>query len=324
MSRSNTIRRTDIEQIVVHTTTIISQECECLDCGQTTIPKTGQTLGTSFGPNLQKTVLRLWEDNVPVWRIARFVGEMIGEKISPAAIQNCLKACSKRLEPVAEEIKKSVAEAEFVNIDETRVWKRGKMCHAWVFVTMYAAWYLIAGDRGGAVLDVHFPYPSAKVGSDGYVVYGRFEVRQRCWSHILRKAKFLADHTDNRDGARMLHLLLQQLFVDSKDLAARNAMSMHDHLVQEAIGLADRYDKAGFKKFAFPWRFRVWITSTEKNPRSSRTLLDLILNSEPPSCATPPRTSLRSCCTPEWPPQTTLPKGACARWSYTARCAGSL
>ena len=47
-----------------------------------------------------------------------------------------------------------------------------------------------------------------------------------------------------------LHLLLQQLFVDSKDLAARNAMSMHDHLVQEAIGLADRYGKAGFKKFA--------------------------------------------------------------------------
>ena len=67
---------------------------------------------------------------------------MIGEKIPPAAIQNCLKVCSKRLEPVAWEIKKSVVEAEFVNIDETRVWKKGKMCHAWVFVTMYAAWPL--------------------------------------------------------------------------------------------------------------------------------------------------------------------------------------
>ena len=67
VSRSDTIRRTDTEQIVVHTTTIVSQEYECLDCGQATIPKTGHTPGTSFGSNLQKTVLRLWEDNVPVW-----------------------------------------------------------------------------------------------------------------------------------------------------------------------------------------------------------------------------------------------------------------
>ena len=43
---------------------------------------------------------------------------------------------------MAWEIKKSVVEAEFVNIDETRVWKEGKMCHAWVFVTMYAEWSL--------------------------------------------------------------------------------------------------------------------------------------------------------------------------------------
>ena len=59
VSRNNPIQRTDIEPIVVHTTTIVSQECECLDCGQTAIPKTGQTPGTLFGPNLQKTVLRL-------------------------------------------------------------------------------------------------------------------------------------------------------------------------------------------------------------------------------------------------------------------------
>ena len=97
MSRNNPIQRTYIEPIVVHAITIVNQECECLDCGQATVPKTGQTPGTSFGPNLQKTVLRLWESNVPVRRIARFVGEMIGEKIPPTAIQNCLKACSKRL-----------------------------------------------------------------------------------------------------------------------------------------------------------------------------------------------------------------------------------
>lgn len=250
VSRNNPIQRTDIEPIVVHTITIVNQECECLDCGQATVPKTGQTPGTSFGPNLQKTVLRLWEDNVPVWRIARFVGEMIGERISAAAVQNCLKACSKRLEPAAEEIKKSVAEAEFVNIDETRVWKRGKMCHAWIFATMYAMWFLIAGSRGSAVLDVHFPYPSAKVGCDGYVVYDRFQVRQRCWAHILRKAEFLVSHTDNRDEARVLYLLLSQLFTHAKSLAAKNIVSMHDHLVQETVGLADRYDKAGLKKFA--------------------------------------------------------------------------
>ena len=44
VSRNNPIQRTDIEPIVVHTITIVNQECECLDCGQATVqdgPDTG-------------------------------------------------------------------------------------------------------------------------------------------------------------------------------------------------------------------------------------------------------------------------------------------
>lgn len=249
--RDRTTQQVDIEPVVVHTTTVVSRECRCLDCGKTTLPETGSTPGTSLGPNLQSMVVRLWEDGVPVERTGRFVGELINQRVSGGAVQNCLAACSGRLEAEAQEIKASVAEASSVNIDETRIWVNGRMCHVWVFVTRYAVWYLVVGSRGAAVLDQHFPYPDIWVICDGYVVYDRFAVRQRCWAHILRKAEFLANHTDNRDSpARLLHLALQQLFVHAKDLAARGIMATHDDLVAEAASLADRYDDAGLGEFA--------------------------------------------------------------------------
>lgn len=249
--RHCTTQQLDIEPIVVHTTTVVARECRCRDCGKTTLPETGRTPGTSLGPNLQSIVVRLWEDGVPVERTGRFVGELINQRVSGGAIQNCLTACSGRLEAEAQDIQTSIAEASSVNIDETRIWVNGRMCHVWVFVTRYAAWYLVIGSRGAAVLDQHFPYRAIRVICDGYAVYDRFAVRQRCWAHILRKAEFLANHTDNRDGpAHLLHLALQQLFVHAKDLAARGIMATHDDLVAEAASLADRYDDVKLCEFA--------------------------------------------------------------------------
>ena len=55
------------------------------------------TPGISFVHNLQAMILQLWEDNVPVRRIARFVGDVIHEEVSPGAVQNCPKVCSHSL-----------------------------------------------------------------------------------------------------------------------------------------------------------------------------------------------------------------------------------
>lgn len=249
--RDYTTQQVNMEPVVVHTTTIVTQECQCRDCGKITVPESGHTPSTSFGSNLQSMIVHLWEDGGPVERTGRFVGELINQKVSGGAVQNCLAACPTRLEPASEDIRASVSEASSVHIDETRIWVNGKMCHIWMFVTRYAVWYLVVGSRGGAVLDEHFPYQDIRVICDGYAVYDRFAVRQRCWPHILRKAEFLANHTDNRDGqARLLHLELQQLFVHAKDLARRGIMATHDNLVAEAASLADRYYIAGLGEFA--------------------------------------------------------------------------
>ena len=46
----------------------------------------------------------------------------------------------------------------------------------------------IAGGRGVAVLDAHFSYHKRPVTADGLASYNIFEVRQRCWAHILRES----------------------------------------------------------------------------------------------------------------------------------------
>ena len=57
-------------------------------------------------------------------------------------------------------------------------------------VTTNDATYMIVSPRGATVLDLHFvSLLNILVVVDGYNAYNMFNIRQRCWTHLLRDAE---------------------------------------------------------------------------------------------------------------------------------------
>ncbi len=72
----------------------------------------------------------------------------------------------------------------------------------------------VAGTRGAAVLDEHYPHWDTPLTCDEFSVYNGFKKRQRCWAHMLRESEY---RTHSNDPLMvLLHHRLQTIFHDAK------------------------------------------------------------------------------------------------------------
>ena len=211
-------------------TTHVTETCRCLDCNHVTVPDAGLIKGTSLGPNLVKIALGMWKNKVSYQDIADTLSDLFGVKgCAKSTIQHALGAAADAMEPESRRIKAGMdARTTPVNIDETPYPVMGRTGQVWVATDPQSTVVVVAGSRGTAVLDAHFPYYQRPVTTDGLASYNVFEVRQRCWAHLFRdsdryvrsaKHKTGVSQTDCRD-ADMLHERLRQLFHEAKLMGA--------------------------------------------------------------------------------------------------------
>ena len=179
-----------ITKPIVEITTLVSINTRCNCCNLNFTPDTHLTPGTSAGPNIQAIALELYDVNVSTANISRILKDVFGVYLSKATVQNMLHATRTILEPVADKIKE-----DFINDDapryqdETGMPINGKRGHTWVTCNDSAAYFLVAASRAAAVPETHFPWFDAPIVCDGYAGYNSYNIRQRCWSHILRDAE---------------------------------------------------------------------------------------------------------------------------------------
>jgi hypothetical protein len=143
-------------------------------------------------------------------RIQELLDTLFALQVSTGLIDQTIREAGRLSQPLEEELVADLHQAAQLHVDETPWPESGVMLWLWVLVSARTVLYLI-GPRSREMLDNALAASFAGVlMSDGYTVYRDRPNRLRCWAHLLRKVRGLAESTDQRAagiGAEMVAIL---------------------------------------------------------------------------------------------------------------------
>jgi len=149
-----------------------------------------------FGVNAQcQTTLLKFSERLPFEKTAEQMNRQFDLPMTPATVLDITNRVSQTLRPNYHQLVAQIRNSPIVNVDETSIKVDGKNWWLWTFVTKTVTLYVIEPSRGKKVLEqvlgVDF---LGFIGCDGLRSYSNFSDRlQRCWAHLLREAKWLAE-----------------------------------------------------------------------------------------------------------------------------------
>jgi transposase len=232
------------------------QECSCgneIVAEHPDCPETGR-----FGPHLLvQTALLRYHGRLPHRKQAELFDWQLDHPVSPGTIYNQTKRVADRLRPAYEEIKASVRESDVVYCDETGFPVDGDQHWVWTFVIDEEVFYTIDESRGSQVLEEvlgEFVAEDATLSCDGWSAYPKYHTKlQRCWAHLLREAKYIAErHEEAKAISAVLHDLHDDLTAfdeETPSASARERRRAKASLCLEELIRAD-YESEEVTKFA--------------------------------------------------------------------------
>ena len=146
-------------------------------------------------------------------RIREFLLIWLGIELSTGTINQCIHEAGRAVAPVVDgQLEKELLGSELLYADETTWLIAGKLFWLWVFVTSTVTLYYITYRGNELVRNLLGEYKGWLM-SDGYKVYREIIKRLRCWAHLERKAKGIAESLDKDAAAfgRRTHDLLKVL-----------------------------------------------------------------------------------------------------------------
>lgn len=184
----------------------------------------------------------LVDSNVSMGTVKRIFKDVFGMEISKSTISNIFTGLKDYLGKEYSELRKRIRKARARYKDETGWRKNGKTFWAWVCATAEDIIYLIERRRNSRTAK---KLPRSKDGTDicdGYSVYNKLEGRkQRCWSHLTRKAKEPEyGFQDEREIEEYMRLVLGLGLIlhDAKESKKKEGVS---------VELRKRYEKRLFE-----------------------------------------------------------------------------
>ena len=128
-------------------------------------------------------------------RIQEFLADWLGLQLSVGTIHQTIHEASAVVAPAEEELVQAVLASELLHADET-AWPEAKQTlWLWVFVATTATLYYVAG-RGKELVENVLDGFTGWLMSDGWGSYRHYLRRLRCWAHLIRKARGLAQSGD--------------------------------------------------------------------------------------------------------------------------------
>ena len=165
-----------------------------------------------FGNNTiaQATLLK-YEDRLPHRKIQDAMKRLFGLKISPATIFDLTRRAADAVRSEYDAILNKIRGAPILYVDETSIRVQGERHWIWTFSTPSESFFVIRKSRGTKVLvEVLTRRFKGIIVCDGWKPYTRFTNRiQRCWAHLLREAKDIAEKFGE---AIPLHNALKELY----------------------------------------------------------------------------------------------------------------
>jgi transposase len=149
-----------------------------------------------FGNNtIAHVALLKYGDRLPHRKIQSALRRVYGLVISPATILDLTRRAADAVQSEYDAILKKIRNASVLYIDETSIEVQGKNHWIWVFTTPAETFFVIRKSRGMKVLlEVLTRRFKGTIVCDGWKSYSGFTNRiQRCWAHLLRESKDLAE-----------------------------------------------------------------------------------------------------------------------------------
>lgn len=131
-------------------------------------------------------------------RIRELLIELFGLSLSIGLIDQTIREAGRASAPLEDALVADIQEAAQLHIDETPWPESGVLQWLWVLVNAHTALYLIGPRSREMVENVLLDQFLGTLISDGYVVYRNWPNRLRCWPHLLRKLRGLAESSDAR------------------------------------------------------------------------------------------------------------------------------
>ena len=129
---------------------------------------------------------------LPIRKIREFLQETFGLTLCDGTLQKCIMETARASDPVFGLILACLLDESLLYADETPHKEAGKAYWLWTFVTVSTVLFVI-GRRTKEVWNTIGLLYAGWLMSDGYQVYRDHNKRLRCWAHLIRKAKGLAD-----------------------------------------------------------------------------------------------------------------------------------
>ncbi len=174
----------------------VEEEVYPCDCGEFCIGKHPEIPQRGMiGYNLQSLFTELkFNFSGSYANISNFFDNVTDGKIkfSPKAINDCIENIAEKLEPSYDKIENEIKKENYAYADETSWPVNGNGWYLWLLVTTNFVFITIQNSRARKVLIEIFgeDYHGGII-SDCYKVYDNFaKWYQKCWAHLLRKAKF--------------------------------------------------------------------------------------------------------------------------------------
>ena len=136
---------------------------------------------------------------------------LFGSKISPATIFDLTRRAADAVRSEYDAILNKIRNPPILYVDETGIHVQGEKHWIWTFTTPSETFFVIRKSRGTKVLiEVLTRRFRGIIVCDGWKPYDRFTNRiQRCWAHLLRESKDLAEKFEE---AIPLHNTLKELY----------------------------------------------------------------------------------------------------------------
>jgi len=136
---------------------------------------------------------------------------LYGLIISPATILDLTRRAADAVRSEYDAILSKIRGAPILYVDETSIRVQGKNHWIWAFTTPSETFVVIRKSRGMKVLlEVLTRRFTGVIVCDGWKPYAKFTKRlQRCWAHLLRESKDLAEKIEE---AAPLHQALKKLY----------------------------------------------------------------------------------------------------------------
>jgi len=228
---------------------------KCPKCRKHIIAKNNVPNGR-FGKNvLTHVTLLKFDDRLPLRKVVSSLERHYNLTLTNVGVLNITDKVAKKLQLPYKALIKRIRKAKVIYVDETKMRVDGVTYWLWTFVTESETLFVIRKSRAKKVIEeILGENFKGVICCDGWKAYTQYTTKlQRCWAHLLREAKKLAEKYTEFEGFyasfKKLFKRIEKIRTKPPPLKKREKLKEDmEKEVEQIVGQMNAYQE--FRKFA--------------------------------------------------------------------------